>query len=78
MQLLQNSETYCKYLIEEIRNSFFIFTSLESSISKLEMQEISLNFFKVDRLESMLGKLHFEMIFGGFLLVLQSYSEITP
>lgn len=72
MQLLQNSETNCKYLIEEIRNSFLFFIGLESSISKLEMQEISLNFFKDDRFESMLGKLHFEL-----LLVLQSYSEIT-
>lgn len=58
MQLLQNSEDNCKYLIEETRNSFYL-TGLESNISKLEMQEISLNFFFKD--ESMLGKLHVEM-----------------
>lgn len=62
MQLLKNSETNCKYLIEEMCNSFF-FLQAESNISKLEMQEISLNFSKNDHLESILEKLHVEIIY---------------
>lgn len=75
MQLLKNSETNCKYLIEEMCNSFFL--QAESNISKLEMQDISLNFFKNDHFESILENYMLRLFIFRLLLVFQSYLEIV-